>query len=758
MKYFRVRGISYLLIVVFIVTIAGCQAAPPVPPIVTPTVASTAVPVPIAIASPLVVIPHTSLPLPEDWRFASDKDKVGEQQGWFKPAYDDSTWTAVTVPHTWNVMSDYADYSGSAWYRRAFTLPAESKAAHLRLRFQGVFYLARVWLNGQYLGEHEGGYTPFEFDVSASAKPGEKNILAVEVDNMRAADRIPANLGASWSFDWWNYGGIIRDVSLETTSPAFIARQQIVSVPHLTGMDEADSVAITATLSLSNTSASALNGTLQANVLDDANGQSVLSAPVSVSVTAPAGETASVQITTTLASPKLWHFDHPQLYRWSASLLAPDAQVLDTDQVTIGIRSVELKDGRFYLNGEPVRLVGVDRHADYPGQGSAETVTAMTADYNDLKTLNEVFTRPVHYPQAKFILDYADRHGILLIPEVPAWQLNEQQLSSQHMRDLEKQQLGEMIAADFNHPAVWAWSVGNEFASNGSTGRTFAQEMIAYVKSLDPTRPVGFASDKLGSQPSGDATALSDFVMMNQYFGTWHGNKQDLGPALDRIHQTWPDKTVIISEFGFAPHWNAMWGPPTSSLNPDQRYFIPDDTPAESEAADKVRQQVINDQMPVFRSKPFVAGAIFWDYQDYRTPANNKTGLVNANRNKRGSWQVLRDQYAPALIDAVTWSPVTNGQRTATISLHTRGPVDVDLPAYTLRGYTLHWALTSTNGASKFSEGDVSLPTLAPGTPWSDEIALTIPSADYILTINLVRPTGFSVTERSYDAQGQLIP
>jgi beta-galactosidase/beta-glucuronidase len=703
------------------------------------------------------VIPHASLPLLEDWRFSIDKDTVGEQQGWANPTYDDSAWVVVTVPHTWNVMSDYANYDGLAWYRHAFTLPAESKAGRLRLRFEGVFYLARVWLNGQYLGAHEGGYTPFEFDVSGSAKPGATNIMAVEVDNRRAADRIPANLSSSWSFDWWNYGGIIRDVSLETTSAAFIARQQVVSVPHLTGMDEADSAAITATLVVSNTSEYALNGAIQANLLDGADGQPVLKVPISAPVNAPADETVSIQITATLASPKLWHFDHPQLYRWSASLLAPGDQLLDTHQVTIGIRSVELKNGRFYLTGEPVRLVGVDRHADYPGQGAAETVTAMTADYNDLKALNEVFTRPVHYPQAEFILDYADRHGILLIPEVPAWQLTEQQLSNQHMRDLEKQQLSEMIAADFNHPAVWAWSIGNEFASNTAGGRAFVQEMLAYVKSLDPTRPVGFASDKLGSQPAGDATALSDFVMMNQYFGTWHGDKQDLSPALDRIHQTWPDKTVIISEFGFAPHWNAVWGPPASSLNPDQRYFTPDDTPADSDAADAVRQQVINDQMPIFRSKPFVAGAIFWDYQDYRTPTNYKTGLVDAERNKRGSWEVLRDQYAPALVDAVTLSPVINGQRTATVALRTRGPVDVDLPVYTLRGYTLHWALTSPDGASEFSGSDVSLPTLVPGTSWSGKIALTVPRENYILTIDLVRPTGFNVIERSYDAQGQLV-
>jgi len=655
-------------------------------------------------------------------------------------------------------MPEYSNYEGLAWYRRAFTIPSESQDAHLRLRFEAVFYRARVWLNGQYLGAHEGGYTPFEFDVSNVARPGEENILAVEVDSLRATNRIPANLGSNWSFDWWNYGGIIRDVSLEVTSRTYIARQQIVSTPHMTGMDEADSASISATLTVNNASGQMLNGTIQANLLDDVNGQPVLQAPVSTHVSISPGGISDVHIATTLAFPRLWHFDHPSLYRWSASLLAEGGQVLDTNEVTIGIRSVTLKGGRFYLNGEPVRLVGVARHADYPGQGSAETVTAMAADYNDLKTLNQVFTRPVHYPQAEFILDYADRHGILLIPEVPAWQLTQQQLSSQQMRDLEKQQLREMIVEDFNHPSVWAWSIGNEFASNTTSGYSFAQEMIAYVKSLDPTRPAGFASDKLGSRPQSDATAVSDFVMMNQYFGTWHGTKQDLSPALDRIHQTWPDKTVIISEFGFAPHWNNFGGPPTSSLNPDQYYFIPDDTPSDSEAADAVRRQVIKDQMPILRSKPFVAGAIFWSYQDYRTPTNYKTGLVDAERQKRGSWQVLRDEYAPALIDSVTLSAVADGQRTATVALHTRGPVDVDMPAYTLRGYALHWTMTSPHGDSMFSEGNVSLPVLAPGTSWSGKIALTIPTADYILTVSIVRPTGFSVTEHSFDALGQPIP
>jgi beta-glucuronidase len=683
---------------------------------------------------------------------------VGEKQGWADPAYDDSGWTTVSVPHTWNVMTDYSNYAGLAWYRRAFFLPGGSKDAHLRLHFESVFYLAHVWLNGQLLGTHAGGYTSFEFDVSQIAKPGQENVVAVEVDNLRAYDRIPANLSPGWTFDWWNYGGITRDVSLEITSQAYIASQQVVSIPYLTGMDVADSAVVDATLTINNASGQVLVGSVKAKLLDDASSQPVLAAPISSPVSIPAGGFTKVQLAATLASPKLWHFDHPDLYRWSASLISKSGQVLDTREVTIGIRSIELKDGRFYLNGEPVRLVGVDTHMDYPDQGSAGSVMAMAADYDDLKTLNEVFTRPVHYPQAEYILDYADRHGILLIPEVPAWQLTSQQLSNGQMQNLEKQQLGEMIAADFNHPSVWAWSIGNEFASNTSAGFNFAKEMIAFVKSLDPTRPVGFASDKLGSQPQSDATSLSDFVMMNEYFGTWHGTKQDLGPALDRIHMAWPDKTVIISEFGFAPQWNNSSGISTASLNPDQYYFIPDDVPSDSEKADAVRRQVIQDQMPVFNSKPFVAGAIFWSYQDYRTPTNYKTGLVDAGRNKRGSWEVLRDEFSPALFDSVIFSGMTGNQRTAAIALHTRGPVDEELPAYTLRGYTLHWAVTSPSGDKTFSAGNASLPLLVPGSKWSGGITWSVPGEGTIITVSIVRPTGFIVTSQSYNTKGERIP
>jgi beta-glucuronidase len=743
-------GKAILLTVTMLVFLVSCGPTQAVEP--------TTSQEPTMTALPLAVIPSVSIPLSGDWRFSIDRGQVGEKQGWFEPDYDDSSWITVTVPHTWNVMPEYLDYEGLGWYRRTFTVPVGSETAHLRLHFEAVFYLAKVWLNGQYLGQHEGGYTPFEFDVSRMVKPGGTNVLAVQVDNLRSTNRIPAELNPTWSFDWYNYGGITRDVSLEITSQAYISKQQIVSTPHLIGLDEADSATVTATITINNSSAETLIGSITANLLDNTSGNTVLDSPVSASVSIPADTSIDVKLTATLASPKLWHFDHPNLYRWSVSLVDADGQLLHRDEVTIGIRLVEMKNGNLYLNGEQVRLVGISRHEDYPGQGSAETVTAMAADYNDLKLLNEVLSRPVHYPQNQFILDYADRHGILLIPEIPAWQLTQQQMNSEHIQDLEKQQLSEMVSADVNHPSVFAWSVANEIESDTYAGKEFVKQMIAYVKSLDPTRPVGFASNRLYSNPQMDATSQSNFVMMNQYFGTWGGSKQGLGPELDMIHRTWPDKTIIISEFGFEPHWNELWGPSTSTLDANQYYFIPEGTPSDSEAADVVRQQLITEQMEIYRSKPFVAGAIFWTYQDYRTRSNFIMGLVDSQRNRRGSWEVLRDEYSPALIDSLTLSPATDGQRTATISLHTRGPIDGDMPVYTLRGYTLHWEVTSLDSKTLFSQGDVSLPTLAPTTPWTGEFKFSVPSQAYSIAVSIFRPTGFSITNRSFDAQGGQLP
>jgi beta-glucuronidase len=692
-----------------------------------------------------------SLCLSGPWRFATDSKGVGQDAGWAGPAFDDTAWTGVEVPHTWNVMPEHLEYEGRAWYRHTFDAPATAADGHARLRFEGAYYLAHVWLNGHYLGQHEGGFTPFELDASEHLYTDRENVLAVQVDNLVRQDRIPTP-----PMGWYPYGGIVRDVSLEITGRAYVAHQRIVAVPQLTAEDEADAAAITATVWVRNTAGEPLEGTLTGDVAEDAGEDSVLQARPRAAIHLGPGETASVTLQTKLAGPKLWHFDHPHLYRWTATLTAANGKVLHADEVTFGVRSVALRDGRLVLNGEPVRLVGFTRHQDSPECGTAETVARMKADYDDMKQLNMVLSRPVHYPQPAYILDYCDRNGILIIPEIPAWQLKTWQMADANMRALERQQLREMIESEWNHPSVWAWSVANEIDSNTAEGRAFVRDMAAYVHEIDSTRPVSFASDRLGQGPWRDACA--DFLLMNAYYGMWHGPKDAFGAVLEMVHAAWPDKVLFISEWGFSSQWQETEPPP--NYDPARYYHVPQGTPPDAPEVDAVRCRHIADQMPVLRSKPFVAGCVYWTYQDYLVPvprvedgrapsAMFVMGVVDAERGRRGSWYALRDEYAPLCIEPVALGPASGDRRRATVSLRARGPLEEDLPVYTLRGYRLRW--TVTEGERTLAQGTIDLPTLPPAAVWRGDLVWPAPEGKASLTLEVIRPTGFVALERWFE-------
>ncbi len=155
------------------------------------------------------------------------------------------------------------------------------------------------------------------------------------------------------------------------------------------------------------------------------------------------------------------------MYRLAAELLDQGGKTLDQHQDSFGVRTIAIRDRHLLINGERVRLTGLARHEDSPAQGLAETPDTMQRDYDDLKALHTTLSRPVHYPQHPFILDYADRHGILLIPEIPVWQFNEAQLSDPKVLALAQQQMREMIEQAGNHPSIFAWSVANQESGHG---------------------------------------------------------------------------------------------------------------------------------------------------------------------------------------------------------------------------------------------------------------------------------------------------
>ena len=190
-----------------------------------------------------------------------------------------------------------------------------------------------------------------------------------------------------------------------------------------------------------------------------------------------------------------------------------------------------------------------------------------------------------------------------------------------------------MIPGSYIHPSIWAWRVGNEIYSSTLMGRDYLRELEELARALDPTRPVGFASFRLLANQQLDATALTDFVLMNEYSRSRHGPQESLAKALDNIYALWPDKAVIISEFGLETGWTSEdFMGNTSGMNKDDYYYIEPGTPPNSEEVYGIRSQLNPDQIEVFRGRPFAAGAIFWAYQDYRSDKGFQMGLYDQAR------------------------------------------------------------------------------------------------------------------------------
>jgi beta-galactosidase/beta-glucuronidase len=295
--------------------------------------------------------------LNRDWQFRADPASSGEAAGWSSAIPADTE--AVTLPHTWNIGKLH-DYLGVAWYFRRFTLPPPAAATHVELHFGATFYSARVWLNGKELGRHEGGFTAYSFDI-APASSG-SNVLAVRIDNRPGLATIPgfAERGSPAArYDWWTYGGLVRDVWLTTTGPAWVVRQQIRTAPTPGGAQVRDRI------SLGSSFAQPTPVTVRVTAFDPQN-RVAASETRSMSVHRGA---ADVDVAMQLANPHLWNLDQPNLYRMTVELQDGKHALLDGNTAGFGVRTVKILDRHLLINGERVRLTGMARHEDSPWEG-----------------------------------------------------------------------------------------------------------------------------------------------------------------------------------------------------------------------------------------------------------------------------------------------------------------------------------------------------------------------------------------------------
>ncbi|MCG8384319.1 MAG: glycosyl hydrolase [Cytophagales bacterium] len=614
------------------------------------------------------------------WNFALDPGNKGEAIDWhepWQPIENSETglqkeWDTVTVPHCFSVDKRYEGFIGKVWYKRVFQYTGDLTQKHLRLRFEAIFYQCDAWLNGQYLGTHEGGYTPFEYDISEWVKPGEDNFLSIRVNNSWDRTTLPgAREGKEPKYQvypWLEYGGITRDVGLLETHKIYIEKQKIEATPNLN-----DGTAKVRVVTWVNNEYHQ-PVTFQLNTSFSHNDQ-VLPVEPTNRYDSPvnlAAESTTQVVQTFDFQPSqvaLWHFADPNLYIMQTTLLI-DGEEKDLYRERFGIRKVDIQGSKLLLNGDPTRLGGANRHSDHPVFASMDNPVVAEQDLTLFKEGNMELTRLQHIPPSKAFMDWCDENGMLIIAEAGNWQIPPQAMADPVVRAKYQQQAREIIERDWNRPSIIGYSVGNEYHSWTEAGDAWTKRMIAFTKALDSTRFCTFAALGRATHVDELSKAHDSFRYCDLLSFNFYGNGSRMLEAAERLHQKYPDKPIMITEYG---------------KRADQ-------------LSEEKRIEYFKEYIDAARQKDYIVGASWWSFNDYRskfyhtnTSGFRPWGIVDEHRTPRKLYWSVQEELAPFSLEV-------KGRK---VTIKAKG----DFPSYTLEGYQI-----------KFSNGKkIKLNTLAPG-------------------------------------------
>jgi beta-galactosidase len=403
------------------------------------------------------------------------------------PAFNDSGFQRVTLPHTnvelpWHSFDDEA-YEFVSVYRRHFRAPASWNGKRVFVDFGGVMTAAKVSINGHAFEEYRGGYTNFSFELTGHVKLGGDNVLAVVVDSTERPD-IPPFGG---SIDYLTFGGIYRDVELRVVPPIHLANVFAKPVRVLS-----NDRALVARCYLDGTVLKPMAITAELR-----DGERVLK---SVTETVSPGTTYRDVTIDNLGDVALWDLSHPKLYQVTARLDNGDSY-----STRIGFREARFTEKGFYLNGQHVKLRGLNRHQTYPYTGGAMPARVQARDAFVLRQeLKCNIVRTSHYPQSPAFLDACDELGLLVLEEIPGWQ----HIGENSWQDLAVDNVGRMIRRDWNHPAIVLWGVRiNESADN----HPFYERTNELAHSLDDSRQTGGIRNRYDSELIEDVFTMNDF-------------------------------------------------------------------------------------------------------------------------------------------------------------------------------------------------------------------------------------------------------
>ena len=507
----------------------------------------------------------------------------------------------LKVPGDWNSQDDKLFYyEGTIWYKKDFDYKLE-EGKRLFLYFAGVNYDAKVYLNGEKLGAHEGGFTSFQFEITDLVKP-EGNFVVVKVDNKRRRDAVP-----TLNTDWWNFGGITRDVILVETDDTFVQDYRI-------GLDGTDTTTISGSVKVDGAAVS------EATVSIKELGKSV-----KVALDESGEGTFEIE-----ASPELWCPENPKLY---------DVEIAGGDDVvkdTIAFRTIEVRGDEIFLNGESIYLRGICIHEQAPLRpGRAATREEAQILLGWAKEMNCNFVRLAHYPHNEHMVRLAEKMGILLWSENPVyWTI---QWENEDTYKLAEQQLDEMISRDKNRGAIIIWSMANE-TPHGDARLAFLTKLVNKARSLDGSRLISAALERRHKDSNtiiidDSFGELLDVVGVNEYVGWYEGSTYS-AEKLD-----WEmvfDKPLVMSEFGGGALYN----------------FHGDDYTMWSE---EHQLGIYQSQIKMLKKIPFLRGTTPWILTDFQSPKRvlpkiqdgwNRKGLISDKGEKKQAYYEMQKFYS----------------------------------------------------------------------------------------------------------------
>lgn len=539
------------------------------------------------------------------WRFTPDLFDEGLRQRWFEldaapPSgwnrprdYDRSGAETLDVPSCWTcARPEWRYFEGSAWYARDFEW-VSGRAERLVLRVGAANYEARVFLNGRFLASHRGGSTPFFVELSSSLRDGPNDLL-IQVNNERRADAVPMR-----HFDWFNHGGLYRDVDLVPLPRVFLRACHVSLAPDGIQADVvlSDPVAGTARLTIP--------GLALAFDVPVADGRG----------------TATVR-----AEPARWSPEAPRLYEVEARF--GDDRIRDR----VGFREIRVDGTEILLNGTPLYLRGVCVHEDDPNLGKVTSEADIRRRLGHARELHCNFLRLTHYPHHERVAELADEAGVLLWEEIPVyWAV--QFTNPETYADAENQLL-ELIVRDRNRASVIVWGVGNENADTDAR-YAFMSRLAGAARAADPTRLVGAACliNREAGRIEDRLTAALDVIGLNEYFGWYERDFAGLDRLLRNSH---PDRPVIVTETG-ADAQAGFHGAPDELFT------------------EECQAEVYRRQLDLLARAPYVRGICPWILYDFRSERRqtryqrgfNRKGLLAEDKaTKKLAFGVLRDYFA----------------------------------------------------------------------------------------------------------------